>query len=403
MNVLEQLKMASATLLAHKMRSSLTMLGIIIGNASVIGMVGIGDGVQRYVSEQVNSLGPNILFILPGSPEAQSRPVYPPQTLVLADAEAIETQVPSVDEVAPSLTASQLMSYRNKNASASLVGTTPEYLSVRSFDVAKGRFISDLDIKRNEQVVALGSELAEQLFGNENPIGQQVRLKDISLRVIGVMKPKGSSFGSNEDLNAFIPITTVANRVIGRTSPYGIQVTFISVSIEDQDEMKAAQFQIENLLRLRHQITDEDDFTVRNQKDIMDVLGKVTGALTILLAATAAISLLVGGIGIMNIMLVSVTERTSEIGLRKAIGASQGDILLQFMIEAVILSAAGGIVGTAIGVSGIWTLAALTPLEASISLDNNCHDSEYFRRNWLVFRRAACPTSCPTRPDCCLA
>jgi putative ABC transport system permease protein len=367
MNVLEQLKMASATLLAHKMRSSLTMLGIIIGNASVIGMVGIGDGVQRYVSEQVNSLGPNILFILPGSPEAQSRPVYPPQTLVLADAEAIETQVPSVDEVAPSLTASQLMSYRNKNASASLVGTTPEYLSVRSFDVAKGRFISDLDIKRNEQVVALGSELAEQLFGNENPIGQQVRLKDISLRVIGVMKPKGSSFGSNEDLNAFIPITTVANRVIGRTSPYGIQVTFISVSIEDQNQMKAAQFQIENLLRLRHQITDEDDFTVRNQKDIMDVLGKVTGALTILLAATAAISLFVGGIGIMNIMLVSVTERTSEIGLRKAIGASQGDILLQFMIEAVILSAAGGIVGTAIGVSGIWTLAALTPLEASIS------------------------------------
>jgi putative ABC transport system permease protein len=367
MNFIEQLKMASATLIAHKMRSSLTMLGIIIGNASVIGMVGIGDGVQRYVSEQVNSLGPNILFILPGSPEAQSRPVYPPQTLVLADAEAIETQVPSVDEVAPSLTASQLMSYRNKNASASLVGTMPEYLSVRNFDVAKGRFISDLDIQRNEQVTALGSELAEQLFGNENPIGQQVRLKDISLRVIGVMKPKGSSFGSNEDLNAFVPITTMANRVVGRTSPYGIQVTFISVSIENQEDMKAAQFQIENLLRLRHQITDEDDFTVRNQKDIMDILGKVTGALTILLAATAAISLFVGGIGIMNIMLVSVTERTSEIGLRKAIGASQGDILLQFMIEAVILSAAGGMVGTAIGVSGIWILAALTPLEASIS------------------------------------
>jgi putative ABC transport system permease protein len=233
--------------------------------------------------------------------------------------------------------------------------------------VAKGRFISDLDIQRNEQVVALGSELAEQLFGNENPMGQQVRLKDISLRVIGVMKPKGSSFGTNEDLNAFIPITTVANRIVGRRSPYGIQVTFISVSIENQDDMKAAQFQIENLLRLRHQITDEDDFTVRNQKDIMDVLGKVTGALTILLAATAAISLLVGGIGIMNIMLVSVTERTSEIGLRKAVGASQADILFQFIIEAVILSAAGGIVGTVIGVSGIWTLAALTPLEATIS------------------------------------
>ncbi|MGB3532918.1 MAG: ABC transporter permease [Microcoleaceae cyanobacterium] len=367
MNLLEQLKMASGTLVANKMRSSLTMLGIIIGNASVIGMVGIGDGVQRYVSEQVNSLGPNVLFILPGSPEAQSRPVYPPQTLVVADAEAIETQVASVDEVAPSLTGSQLMSYRNKNASASLVGTTPEYLSVRSFDVAQGRFISDLDIQRNEQVTALGSELAEQLFGNENPMGQQVRLKDISLRVIGVMKPKGSGLSGNEDLNAFIPITTMANRVVGRTSPYGIQVTFISVSIENQDQMKAAQFQIENLLRLRHKITDEDDFTVRNQKDIMNILGRVTGALTLLLAAIAAISLFVGGIGIMNIMLVSVTERTSEIGLRKAIGASQSDILFQFIIEAVILSAAGGIIGTAIGVSGIWVLAAFTPLEASIS------------------------------------
>jgi putative ABC transport system permease protein len=367
MNLLEQLKMASSTLVANKMRSSLTMLGIIIGNASVIGMVGIGDGVQRYVGDQVNSLGPNVLFILPGSPEAQSRPVYPPQTLVVADAEAIETQVPSVDEVAPSLTGSQLMSYRNKNASASLVGTTPEYLSVRSFDVATGRFISDLDIQRNEQVTALGSELAEQLFGNENPIGQQVRLKDISLRVIGVMKPKGSGLSGNEDLNAFIPITTMANRVVGRTSPYGIQVTFISVSIKNQDEMKAAQFQIENLLRLRHKITDEDDFTVRNQKDIMNILGRVTGALTLLLAAIAAISLFVGGIGIMNIMLVSVTERTSEIGLRKAIGASQSDILLQFIIEAVILSAAGGIIGTGIGVSAIWVLAAFTPLEASIS------------------------------------
>ncbi len=367
MNLLERLSMASTTLLANKMRSSLTMLGIIIGNASVIGMVGIGDGVQRYVDEQVNSLGPNVLFIIPGSSEAQRRPVYPPQTLILEDAEAIGTQVSSVDQVAPSLTGSQLMSYRNKNASASLVGSTPDYLSVRNFDVARGRFISDLDIKRNKQVVALGSELAKQLFGNEDPIGQQVRLKDISLQVIGVMKEKGSSFGSNEDLNAFIPITTMANRIVGRTSPYGLQVTFISVSIKNQDSMKAAQFQIENLLRLRHQITDEDDFTVRNQKDLLNTLGKITGSLTLFLAATAAISLLVGGIGIMNIMLVSVTERTSEIGLRKAIGASQGDILFQFIIEAVILSAVGGLIGTTIGVSGVWVLAAFTPLEASIS------------------------------------
>ncbi|MGL5083093.1 MAG: ABC transporter permease [Microcoleaceae cyanobacterium] len=367
MNLLESLQMSASTLLANKLRSSLTMLGIIIGNASVIGMVGIGEGVQTFVSDQVNSLGPNILFILPGSPEAQSRPVYPPQNLVLADAEAIATQVPSVEEVAPTLNSSDLISYRNKNASASVVGTTPEFLSVRSFDVAQGRFLTDLDLKRQENVVALGSELAEKLFGSEDPLGKQVRLKNISLKVVGVMQPKGTSFGSNEDMNAFLPLTTMANRVVGRTSPYGIQVTFISASIKDQDSMRAAQFQIENLLRLRHKITDEDDFTVRNQKDLMNILGRITGALTILLASTAAISLFVGGIGIMNIMLVSVTERTQEIGLRKAIGASQQDILVQFMIEAVILAAAGGLVGTAVGVGGILILGAFTPLEAGVS------------------------------------
>ncbi|MEB3280585.1 MAG: ABC transporter permease [Lyngbya sp.] len=367
MNFLEHIKMAGTTLLANKMRSSLTMLGIIIGNASVIGMIGIGEGAQSFVNDQVNSLGPNVLFILPGSPEAQSRPVYPPQTLVLSDAEAIAEQVPLVDEVAPSLNASELMTYRGKNASASLIGTTPEYLSVRSFDVARGRFISDLDIKRNQQIVALGSELAEQLFGNEDPLGKQVRLKDTSLQVVGIMQPKGSTFGSNEDMNAFVPITTMANRIVGETSPYGTQVTFISVSVKNQDSMKAAQFQIENLLRLRHKITDEDDFTVRNQKDLMNTLGQITGALTLVLAATAAISLFVGGIGIMNIMLVSVTERTQEIGLRKAIGASQQDILTQFIIEAVILSAAGGLLGTAIGVGGVFLVAAATPLSAGVS------------------------------------
>lgn len=343
------------------------MLGIIIGNASVIGMIGVGEGAQRFVNDQVNSLGPNILFILPGSPEAQSRPVYPPQTLVLADADAIASQVPTVEAVAPTLNSSDLMSYRNKNASASVTGTTPEFLPVRSFDVARGRFITDLDLKRQENVVALGSELAEKLFGDEDPLGKQVRLKNISLKVIGVMQPKGTSFGTNQDMNAFIPVTTMANRIVGRTSPYGIQVTFISVSVKDQDNLRAAQFQVENLLRLRHKIVDEDDFTVRNQKDLLDTLGKITGALTLMLAATAAISLFVGGIGIMNIMLVSVTERTQEIGLRKAIGASQQDILIQFIIEAVILSAAGGLVGTALGVGGILLLGVLTPLEGGVS------------------------------------
>jgi putative ABC transport system permease protein len=181
------------------------------------------------------------------------------------------------------------------------------------------------------------------------------------------MQPKGSSFGSNDDMNAFVPLTTMANRIVGNRSPYGTQVTFISITIDSQDNMRAAQFQVENLLRLRHKITNEDDFTVRNQKDLMNILGSIAGALTILLAATAAISLLVGGIGIMNIMLVSVSERTQEIGLRKAIGATQSDILIQFIIESVILSAAGGLIGTLIGVGGILVVGAFTPLQAGVS------------------------------------
>ena len=366
MNILESINMATTTLLANKVRSSLTMLGIIIGNASVIAMIGIGEAAQKFVNDQINSLGPNILFVLPGSAEAQRQPVFPPQTLVLADAEAIASQVPAVKEVAPTLSANELVSYRNKNASPSIIGTTPEYLTVRSCDVAKGRFLTDLDLQRQENIVALGSELAEQLFGNEDPIGKRVRVKNTSLQVIGVMAAKGTNFGNNQDMSAFIPITTMSNRIVGRSSPYGIKVTFISVSIKDEDSMEAAQFQIENLLRLRHKITHEDDFTVRNQKDLLQTLGGITAALTLLLAATAGVSLVVGGIGIMNIMLVSVTERTKEIGLGKAIGASQKDILVQFIIESVILSVAGGLVGTGIGVSGVLILGALTPLETGI-------------------------------------
>lgn len=343
------------------------MLGIIIGNASVIAMIGIGEGAQKFVGDQVNSLGTNVLFIVPGSPEAQSRPVYPPQTLVLEDAEAIAEQVPTVQAVAPMLNASELMTFRSRNVSASIVGTNPDILTVRNLDVAKGRFISELDLRRNEQVVALGSELAEQLFGNQNPVGQSVRMKNVSLQVIGVMQPKGSTFGDNMDMNAYVPLTTMANRITGRTSPYGMQVTFISVSVRDEQSMGAAQFQIENLLRLRHKITDEDDFTVRNQKDLMNILGSITGALTLMLAAVAGISLFVGGIGIMNIMLVSVTERTKEIGLRKAIGASEQDILIQFVIEAIILSAVGGAIGTGLGIGGVLLVGAFSPLNAGVS------------------------------------
>ncbi|MGL6283927.1 MAG: ABC transporter permease, partial [Microcoleaceae cyanobacterium] len=263
---------------------------------------------------------------------------------------------------------SEVISYQNKNITGTIIGTTPEFLTVRSFDVARGRFITPLDVKRQEDVVAIGSEVAIQLFGNSDPIGQRIRVKNLTLEVIGVMQPKGATFGDNQDMNVFVPITTMAKRLVGRPSPYGLPVTFISVSVKDQDSMKAAQFQIENLLRLRHKIKGEDDFTVRNQQDLMNILGSITGALTLLLAATAAISLIVGGIGIMNIMLVSVTERTKEIGLRKAIGASPQDILIQFIIEAIILSAVGGLIGTGLGISGVLLVGTFSPLKTGIPL-----------------------------------
>lgn len=367
MDVLESGKMAVKTLTANKLRSTLTMLGIIIGNASVIAMIGIGQGAQRLASEQFESLGPNVLFVTPGSRDARRNTLDLPRTLVLEDAEAIATQVPSVREVAPQRQSQYPITYRSRTVSASTLGTVPEFLSVRSFDVAKGRFISDLDVERNNRVVALGADLATKLFGNTDPIGQQIRIRNISFQVIGVMQPKGSFLGSNQDDAAYVPITTLANRLTGRTSPYGLELTFISVSAQDEASIREAEFQIANLLRLRHKITDEDDFTVQTQKDILQIVGTITGGLTAMLAAIAGISLLVGGIGIMNIMLVSVTERTSEIGLRKAVGASERDILIQFMIEAVILSAVGGLLGTSIGISGVLLVGTFSPLKAAVS------------------------------------
>lgn len=367
MDVIESGRMAIKTLAANKLRSALTMLGIIIGNSSVIAMIGIGQGAQKLASEQFESLGPNVLFVSPGTREARNRTFDLPRTLVLEDAKAIATQVPSIREVAPQRQGQFPIVYRNLNTTSLTVGTTPEFLSVRSFDMAKGRFLTEQDVERNNLVVALGADLATRFFGNRDPIGEQIRIKGVSFQVIGVLQAKGAFLGNNQDDAAYVPITTLANRLTGRTSPYGLDLTFISITARDEASIRAAEFQITNLLRLRHKITDEDDFTVQTQKDVLRIVGTITGGLTIMLAAIAGISLLVGGIGIMNIMLVSVTERTQEIGLRKAIGASQQDILIQFMIEAVILSAVGGALGTAIGVGGVLLVGALTPLEAGIS------------------------------------
>jgi putative ABC transport system permease protein len=367
MNFLESVQMAGKTLLSNKLRSTLTMLGIVIGNASVIAMIGIGEGGQKYVSNQLESLGPNVLFVIPGNREIQRVSRDSPKTLVLEDAEAIATQVPTIAAVTAELNSRQVVTYRNKNTDVNIIGTTPSFLTVRNFEIDKGRFFTDIDMKRSNQVVVLGTKLAERLFGSSSPIGQQLRVKNASFQIIGVLTAKGSNLGVNYDDAVLMPVVTVANRIVGRTSPYGLELTYIVASAKNADSVDAAEFQITNLLRLRHKIIGEDDFTINTQKDALQTVGQITGALTIMLAAIAGISLFVGGIGIMNIMLVSVTERTQEIGLRKAIGATEQDILLQFMIEAVIVSAIGGVVGTAVGISGILLVGALTPLEASLS------------------------------------
>ena len=367
MDWLESTRMASKTLTSNKLRTGLTMLGMIIGNASVISMIGIGQGAQRLASEQFESLGPNVLFVSPGSQNARQRTTNFPPTLVWDDAKAIAAQVPSVREVAPQRQSQITMTYGGKNRSTLVVGTTPEFLTVRDFEVAKGRFINDYDVDRSKRIVVLGSDVAEQFFGGVDPIGEKVRIRNTSFEVVGVLQAKGSFLGSNQDDAVYVPLSTTANLLTGRTSPFGLNVTIISVSSIDEASIPAAEFQITNLLRLRHKIVSEDDFTVQTQKDILRIVGTITGGLTVLLAAIAAVSLLVGGIGIMNIMLVSVTERTQEIGLRKAIGASERDILTQFIIEAVMLSAAGGILGTIVGVGGIVLVATFSPLQAVAS------------------------------------
>ncbi|AFZ25566.1 ABC-type antimicrobial peptide transport system, permease component [Cylindrospermum stagnale PCC 7417] len=367
MNFLESIQMAGKTLLSNKLRSALTMLGIVIGNASVIAMIGIGEGGQKFVAKQLESLGPNVLFVIPGNQETERVSRDVPKTLVLEDAQAIATQVPTIAGVAAELNSRQVATYGNKNTDINIVGTVPSFLKVRDFEIATGRFFTDLDMKRSNQVAVLGTKLTERFFGSSNPVGQQLRIKNTSFQVIGVLAPKGSNVGVDYDDAALIPIFTMANRIVGRTSPYGLELTYIVTSAKNADSVDAAEFQITNLLRQRHKLTGEDDFNIRTQKDALQTVGQITGALTIMLTAIAGISLFVGGIGIMNIMLVSVTERTQEIGLRKAIGATEQDILLQFMIEAVIVSAIGGLVGTAVGVSGILLVAALTPLEAGIS------------------------------------
>jgi putative ABC transport system permease protein len=362
----ETVGMALTTLGSNRLRSLLTMLGIVIGNASVITLVGVGRGAQNLATGQLSSLGANVLFVVPGRNDTRRQGIESPKTLVLDDARAIAEQVPKVRRVAPQITLSEVVQRGSLSATVSISGVTPEFLPVRNFEIAQGRFISASDVEGARNVAVIGPDLRDKLLPRGEAIGAQVRIRDQSFEVIGVLQAKGAVFGANQDENAYVPLSTMVSRLSGRDPTYGVVLSFISVEARDDRSDGAVAFQITNLLRQRHRILRDDDFAVRSQKDAQQIVGTISGGLTLMLAAIGAISLLVGGIGIMNIMLVSVSERTEEIGLRKALGARSGDVLLQFLVESLVLAALGGLVGSATGVGAVALVAAFTPLPAAV-------------------------------------
>ncbi len=379
MNLTESLRIALRALSANKLRSALTMLGIIIGVGAVITLVSVGKGVEKYVTSQFQSIGSNLLFVVPGrldqgGPPRQRRGG---QSLTMGDAEAIADplNVPDAVAVAPEVSRFTTVTRGKKDAYPQVAGVTPEYERVRNWHPALGAFITAEDVSGHMRVAVLGATVADKLFDdNEYPLGQTVKINNVPFRVVGVMEKRGGSGFGDEDNAVFVPITTAQTRLFPSRSVSGdYQVSVIYVQAASEERMAAAQQQITDLLRRRHNIAyrDDDDFTVINQADLISVFGEITGVLTLFLGSIAAISLLVGGIGIMNIMLVSVTERTREIGLRKAVGAKRRDILLQFLIEAVVLALIGGFVGILLGAVGAAAVSQLAEgLRTSVTLES---------------------------------
>ncbi len=368
-NIAESLRIALRALAANKLRSVLTMLGIIIGVGAVIALMSAGEGVSVYIAERFQGIGSNLLFVLPGSEEETMSGgpgmVTGGASLTMGDAEALQDPVraPDVAAVSPQLFRSTIVATGQRDTIPQVLGVTPEFAAVRNWYPEVGEFITQEHMNGRARVALLGKTVVEDLFpDNPYPLDQTIRINNVPFRVIGVLEEKGGSQFNDEDNTVLVPLTTAQTRLFSaRTASGEYRVTAIMVKAVNEDRMEAASEQIAAILRERHRIDfqDEDDFSIISQADILDVFDQITGVLTVFLGAIAGISLLVGGIGIMNIMLVSVTERTREIGLRKAVGARRRDIMWQFLLEAMTLSLIGGLVGIGLGIAGAMIISSL--------------------------------------------
>jgi putative ABC transport system permease protein len=363
MFLLQSVRIALRALRVNKLRSGLTMLGIVIGVGAVIAMVAVGSGATRRIQEQISSIGSNLLMVLPGSATSGGMRMGFGSTMTLTeeDARAIATEIPGVLTASGSMRGVAQVVYGNQNWSTAIQGTMPDYLEIRDWELESGRFFSQEDADGATKVAVLGQTVKDNLFGGGEAIGQVVRIKKVPFTVIGVLTRKGqTSWGQDQDDTVIIPLSTAKKRVLGVSQANARFVGVIQIKAVSPDLLSDIQAQAVDLLRQRHRLQpyQDNDFDVRNLAEMFAVQAASTQTMTILLGAIASVSLLVGGIGIMNIMLVSVTERTREIGLRMAVGARSRDILGQFLIEAVTLALVGGILGILLGV-GASTLIAL--------------------------------------------
>ena len=358
--------MAWSSLVANKMRSLLTMLGIIIGVAAVIALVSIGYGVRQQITESISSLGSNLLMVYPGAPRTPGvRPVAGAnKTIKLSDYEAV-SKMDSVQAASPVASNSYLTVYMSKNWTTTVNGANADFQYVNNWTMKSGRFITNSQIERRERVAVIGATVAKNLFGNEDPIGKDIRIHKNSFKIVGVLDEKGSgTMGNDQDDVIVVPYTTMMERVMGVD-----YLRMIYIQAKEGQDLERVQADIENILRVRHGIKnpDLDDFNVNNMASIMKAVEENTATMTLFLGAVAAISLLVGGIGIMNIMLVSVTERTREIGVRKALGATYRTIITQFLIEAVVISLVGGAIGIVVGIGASQLIATVAKLKTVVT------------------------------------